>query len=357
MKKLTDSTFRRIVLLVGLLALAISPNLNAQGSSNYCPLTPGYWKNHPNDWPLGSMTLGDQTYTRVEALALLDMSTTGDASITLANQLIAVILNIAIGSDPNPIAGQVSQSHTLLSGYGIRLPYNVSPSTTEGGLMVNTADQLDTYNRGRMTPHCFPPPTPLPVQLASFSGSIINSTAVLLRWITLSELNNFGFYVERRRLEEPAFSLLSNSFVPGNGTTVEPQYYNFTDDQAGVGSRYYRLKQIDLDATIHYTDAILVDIVTSVPAEAPYVYALEQNYPNPFNPTTKISFQLPAAEIVSLRVIDLLGREVLTLVNGELHERGNHDIRFNAGGLGSGVYFYELKAGSFQSTKKMLLVK
>ena len=85
-------------------------------------------------------------------------------------------------------------------------------------------------------------------------------------------------------------------------------------------------------------------------------YRLEQNYPNPFNPTTNITYVLPKAENVSLKVYDVLGREVATLVN-EVKPAGAYTVPFNASNLASGVYFYKLQAGSFVQTKKMMLVK
>jgi len=85
-------------------------------------------------------------------------------------------------------------------------------------------------------------------------------------------------------------------------------------------------------------------------------YKLYQNYPNPFNPTTAISFQLPAYSHVKLKVFDLLGREVATLVNEE-KAPGNYEVIFNAQNLSSGIYFYRMEAGSFSQTKKLLFLK
>jgi hypothetical protein len=85
-------------------------------------------------------------------------------------------------------------------------------------------------------------------------------------------------------------------------------------------------------------------------------YNLSQNYPNPFNPSTTISFQLPISGEVSLRVYDILGNEVATLVNEEKHA-GNYQIDFNSEGLSSGVYYYKLQVGGFVETKKMILIK
>jgi len=85
-------------------------------------------------------------------------------------------------------------------------------------------------------------------------------------------------------------------------------------------------------------------------------FQLYQNYPNPFNPNTNISFYIPTSEIVSLKIYDILGREIATLVNEQLNS-GYHSFNFSANNLPSGVYFYKLQAGSFSATKKMLLSK
>ncbi|MCZ6703052.1 MAG: T9SS type A sorting domain-containing protein [Ignavibacteria bacterium] len=88
----------------------------------------------------------------------------------------------------------------------------------------------------------------------------------------------------------------------------------------------------------------------------PVIYALKQNYPNPFNPATTITYQIPERAIVLLRVYDVLGNEVATLINQE-KPAGNYEIEFDTGNLPSGIYFYQLRAGSFVQTKKMLMIK
>ena len=111
--------------------------------------------------------------------------------------------------------------------------------------------------------------------------------------------------------------------------------------------------------TIYLDDIQVNGIVTGIGenlADVPSSFTLDQNYPNPFNPTTVISFQLKKAARVSLRVYDVLGREVATLVN-EREDVGSHAVTFNGDNLSSGVYFYRLEAGSYIATKKMLLVK
>ncbi|MCK9426078.1 MAG: T9SS type A sorting domain-containing protein [Ignavibacteriaceae bacterium] len=90
--------------------------------------------------------------------------------------------------------------------------------------------------------------------------------------------------------------------------------------------------------------------------QLPSVYTLQQNYPNPFNPSTSIEFQIPQNRFVTLNIFDLLGKEVATLVNEEKNV-GSYSVNFDASHLSSGIYFYELRAGNFIQTKKMLLTK
>jgi hypothetical protein len=100
--------------------------------------------------------------------------------------------------------------------------------------------------------------------------------------------------------------------------------------------------------------------VLSVPRsiELPTAFHLSQNYPNPFNPSTRINFQIPnlKPQTVSLKVYDVLGREVATLMN-EYLQPGSYEVTFNADGLASGVYFYRLQAGEFTETRRLLLLR
>ena len=106
-----------------------------------------------------------------------------------------------------------------------------------------------------------------------------------------------------------------------------------------------------------------VTVEDIIPAPLPISYQLFQNYPNPFNPTTKIKYEIPASTIgtghtlfIQLRVYDILGREVATLVNKQ-QQPGNYEVEFSALSFPSGVYFYQLKAGDYIQSKKMILLK
>jgi len=124
--------------------------------SGVCPLTIGYWKNHPNAWPVNTLMLGSQTYTKTELLNILNNPGAGDASMILAVQLIAAKLNIANGSDPTPVSTTITHADSLLSMFSGKLPYHVKTSSAIGQMMVSDANTLDNYNNGKLTQHCSP---------------------------------------------------------------------------------------------------------------------------------------------------------------------------------------------------------
>ena len=121
-----------------------------------CPLGQGFWKTDPDAWPVTSLTLGSQTYSQVELLNLLNMPVRGDASLILADQLIATKLNIAHGSDPTPVSSTIIDADNLLRQFANKLPYRVAPSSSTGQRMVGDANMLDAYNNGNLTPNCQP---------------------------------------------------------------------------------------------------------------------------------------------------------------------------------------------------------
>ncbi len=192
----------------------------------------------------------------------------------------------------------------------------------------------------------------VPVELSSFTAAVFN-TEVILNWATSSELNNMGFEIERKSLSNNN-GWQTIGFVEGSGNSTTPKDYSFTDKNPIKGTLLYRLKQIDFDGSykIYTTEGVQFEGI--------YDYALEQNYPNPFNPSTVINYSIPAAGQVNLTVYNLLGSEVTVLVN-EYKEAGNYSIEFSTedlkNSLGSGVYIYTLKAGSFTQTRKMVVIK
>lgn len=206
--------------------------------------------------------------------------------------------------------------------------------------------------------------SPLPVQLGSFTARPGPEGSVELRWVTLTETNNFGFRVQRRAGEEGAFADVPGGFVEGNGTTTEPREYTFADTPALPGALWYRLKQIDLDGTEHLLDPVRVEVPAAVDEAVPLAYELHQNHPNPFNPATTIAYVLALPGRVTLTVHDLTGREVAVLVSG-FQDAGRQSAVFDARGLASGVYFYRLDVrpgeiggrGGFTAVRKLALLR
>lgn len=204
----------------------------------------------------------------------------------------------------------------------------------------------------------------LPVQIASFTAQYASSLGVRLEWTTVSEVNNFGFHVQRKAPGQGSFTTIAGSFVPGHGTTIVPQNYSYDDHTAPPGTWHYRLEQIDLDGSMNYSDPVEVDVLTSAGEESVEIsaFALHQNYPNPFNPGTTVSYDLAQRSLVSLRVFNLIGQEVTTLVSGE-RAAGRHVEAFLANQLPSGVYLYVLHAAppdggrGFTAKRTMLLMK
>lgn len=184
---------------------------------------------------------------------------------------------------------------------------------------------------------------PLPIQLRSFKAATLNSKGVKLTWTTASETNNYGFYVQRNGVDL--------SFIAGHGTTLDQHTYSYTDNP-GPGQHRYGLKQVDLDGTATFSETILMDVAAPVPTK----FSLNQNYPNPFNPSTQIAFSTTKEGPVSLRVYDILGREVATLVN-ENRKPGEYSERFDATRFASGVYMYVLQSADGRLTSRMILSK
>lgn len=193
------------------------------------------------------------------------------------------------------------------------------------------------------------PITELPVELCSFSADC-SVRKVELNWETATEINNYGFEVQRSKIvDKNNFETLA--FVEGNGNSNSPKSYSYLDLNVEDGKYLYRLKQIDNDGAYKYSDIIEVNISTT-PAD----FELSQNFPNPFNPSTTIKFSIPSNQYVTLKVYDLLGKEVVTLFDENLNA-GTYQKEFNANHLASGMYLYKLQSGQFTSTKKLLLLK
>jgi len=258
----------------------------------------------------------------------------------------------AVG-DFNVIVDTLRWSETSVDSLWTRYAYNLTDYVPAGSdIYVAFREWVsDNFNEGAavlldlVSASMF-----IPVELVSFNASV-SGNEVVLTWLTASETNNRGFEVQRKSDGE----YQTISFVEGFGTTTNSQSYSYTDKNLQPGSYTYKLKQIDLDGTFEYSNEVEVDF--AVPSE----FSLMQNYPNPFNPVTRISFTLPVESRLILKVYNLLGEEVRTLIDDMINE-GYHNIDFDASTLNSGIYFYQIEAlgidGSvFSEVKKMILTK
>ncbi|HSD64513.1 MAG TPA: T9SS type A sorting domain-containing protein [Ignavibacteriaceae bacterium] len=201
-------------------------------------------------------------------------------------------------------------------------------------------------------------PPIIPVELQNFYAELSGNN-VKLTWLTITETNNLGFEIQRRKVSgiDGQNEWMKTGFIKGYGTTTEIQNYYYTDKNLVKGIYQYRLKQIDFNRNFEYSNSINVTV------DLPKEFYLSQNYPNPFNPETEIEYTVPNDSKVSIKIFDILGNEIATLINDE-KPAGNYSLTWNAVNLPSGIYFYELRAvptgrqaGGFIQTKKMVLLK
>lgn len=223
---------------------------------------------------------------------------------------------------------------TLLTDVGVETSFTLTQGTADlNGNELYVSGELYTG--------------PLPVELVSFSARI-SYTNVILDWLTATEVNNYGFEIQRS-VQTDKWDVLD--FVEGHGNSNSPKEYSFLDSEVNSAGIYsYRLKQIDNDGSYEFSKTIEVNF------GAPINFELSQNYPNPFNPSTTIRFSVSESSFINLSIFNPLGEKIEELVN-EVREPGIHTIEFNAGELPSGTYFYRIKTANFTNTKKMILIK
>ena len=252
-------------------------------------------------------------------------------------------------------------SQTLNGNHSLIIPNSISTISISIASFAYTSGDIRI---GGMT---LKAPVPTPVELTSFTAKEF-SNGVELNWRTATEVNNYGFEIERSstplgtidssRVETREWETIG--FVEGHGNSYSPKDYSFVDSISFSGEVKYRLKQIDTDGTFDYSDIVTVELsIVSVDPMKIVKSNLDQNHPNPFNPSTIISYQLVHSTNVSLKVYDILGNEIVTLIDDQKQNAGTHYVEFNklSYNLSSGVYFYQLIAGQYVATKKMLLLK
>ena len=241
-------------------------------------------------------------------------------------------------ASPNNIAGNIIVSNaigvTLLSDMNVKTSF-----TLDGGHVHKNGHNINVNG--------IPYEGPTPVELVSFNAKVRNN-AVILNWQTATEINNYGFEIERSK-DRTNWDKIG--FVNGHGNSNSTKEYSFEDSKLKDQSYSYRLKQVDNDGTFAYSKVVSVAI-----NQAPASFELYQNYPNPFNPSTIIKYAVNKESFVTIKVYNVIGGDVATLVNENL-PAGLYEASFDGSGLSSGVYIYKIQTKDFSSTKKMLLTK
>lgn len=280
-----------------------------------------------------------------------------------------------VQAGPNPKIGNLTNADTTDDGYN-RIYNNIQPtgifdlynnctndiyaqnndwgvydSVTIDGHIFHKADNPLHGNVFFMP---FYDPSLIPVELVSFNA-VQRNDDILLSWITSTETNNKGFYIDRQSKNETWKQL---AFLNGKGTSTSSENYSFTDKVKKSGTYSYRLRQIDFDGTEKVLSQTEVNF-----ANQPKTHSLAQNYPNPFNPSTRISYSVGGNSdvFVSLKIFNLLGKELALIVN-EKKSPGNYEIeldldKYGLGGLSSGVYFYQLNVNNVIQTRKFVINK
>ena len=195
--------------------------------------------------------------------------------------------------------------------------------------------------------------------LSYFDGEKGDESTVYLNWELTADGTGYTFEIQRA-YELPADD--SGWFVIASiqgDSTVEYEYTdNYQLPDYEVYNIFYRMKITDTEGESLYSDTLTImltgigDDINAIPTE----FGLSQNYPNPFNPTTSIEYRVSSNENVSIKVYNMLGQEVMTLVN-EVKSPGTYNVKMDGSQLASGVYIYRMAAGSFSSVKKFVLMK
>lgn len=196
----------------------------------------------------------------------------------------------------------------------------------------------------------------LPAEMGGFTATG-GDGLVRVNWSTLSETNTEKFIVTRSAQRDGIYTTVHSTDAAG--TSAERHNYAWVDTDVANGVTYYyklHTRGVDGSLNVYAIDGETVIASATPAAGLPSDYSLSQNYPNPFNSATTFNFTIPVADHVTLKVFDLLGREVATVLDRNL-TADNYSINWSAEGLATGVYMYTLTSGSFSKSMKMLYLK
>jgi hypothetical protein len=322
----------------------------------------------------GRLVSGTSTITLLIPYdAVFTLGTPATSKVTVnSTAAAAVVLNEGTDPDPHELIITVPSSVTIGNSAAVTVVIDESaglqnsprtePLTYSVYTSVETGSVGDDFS--------------LPVELTSFQVNYSNGVNIL-SWITESELENAYWLILRKEVSKEEYNLLvdgtllitdtKNQFetiaqIDGMGSTAEKTTYQYEDNTVEVGKIYaYRLVDVSYSGITTYHEVVYQEII------APLSFKLEQNFPNPFNPSTTIKYSLPIEANVKLRIYNILGQEIKSLVN-QIHRAGFYEIEWNGQDnanqqVASGVYIYTMQANSvdgskkYQQVRKMLFIK
>ncbi len=194
---------------------------------------------------------------------------------------------------------------------------------------------------------------PLPVQLTKFSAKVVGRSVILF-WETATEVNNYGFEIERQaQTPQLTYKWEKIGLQEGHGNSSSVNEYSYTDNNPILGINKYRLKQIDVDGKFKYSEVVTIIF------EGEKINEFSQNYPNPFNATTNFLFTILNDEKVTLIIYNIMGEKVTEIISKNL-VAGKHLYTWNTSNnqkTSSGIYFARLTAGDYSKTRKIVLLK
>ena len=271
----------------------------------------------------------------------------------LTSSEISAIYNSGNGMGVSSNSGNYNSASNLQGYWNFQQNLNDESSNSNNG----------TFNGGSVSYTDVSSDLSLPVELTSFHVLSTRSQAVTLQWVTESEINNLGFILDRRvpgtEWTEIA-TYITHPELQGQGSVSHQTVYTYTDDTVMDNEVYdYRIADVDYDGHKEYHSLQILGV--SPGTTVPLSFVLHQNYPNPFNPITSLRYDLPEQAQVTLTIYDLIGREVTQLIN-TTQEAGYRSVQWNAADMhgkpvSAGVYLYQIQAGEFVQTRKMVLLK
>jgi hypothetical protein len=318
-----------------------------------------------------STTLSSITFTTSGTAEPSDIQTNGCKLWRSTDATFDPGTDTQIGTGQNFVVGTItfsSLAQSITTAYSFFF-FTIDVSITANGtdnVLATIQSQTDinvgsntvsgSFPMGGITGH------PLPVELVSFEATP-GFGSVTLNWITASETNNVGFNLYRSTAEDGEYTQIASyqttPALEGQGTIPTSTHYTYQDVVPFINGTtyYYKLETVDILGRTDFYEGI----AHSSPFEPISDYRLDQNYPNPFNPSTIIPYHLPVTSKVTIKIYDILGREVTTVMKDVVQPTGHYTARWDGTSHGipvsSGTYFYRIEANRFSETRRMVLVR